>query len=106
MRKKLSSASKKVISLKKKNEESRVFLEKNSVQTEHEFDSFFIRAKTEVQIKENQIRKDVTLKYENEEKIIQKSIVKILQAESVLNDLNTQIIAIRKNLEDRCLNIR
>lgn len=98
MRKGLATSMKKVHLLKRKNEESRIFLEKNAAQTENEFDSFFIRAKTEVQIKESQLRKDLTYKFESEEILVRKSVCNILAMENTLKDLRCLIHQVQLNL--------
>lgn len=90
MRRRLTSASKRLHLLKKKNEESRGFLEKLAVQAEGEFDMFFIRARTEVQIKETQIKKDFEYRYEAEEQLLRRSLANISSVTVNLEDMRNQ----------------
>lgn len=106
LRKKLKSATKKISVLKKKNEEGRLFLEKSAAQTEGEFDNFFARAKTELQIKESQLKKDLLSRYENEERTIDGSLSNMRVIESEMKDLKRQCSQLTTMLADSLLNRR
>ena len=103
MKRKLTTVSRRLGQLKKKNQESQLFLEKLAVQGEGEFDTFFIRAKTEVQIKENQIRKDLNYRYDAEEAKLRGSLKNIDQVCSTLGDLRVHAQKVRTALADSCL---
>lgn len=90
LRKKLKSAAKKVAALRRKNEEGRQFLEKSAAQTESEFDSFFARAKTELQIKESQLKRDLLARCETEERTVDGSLSSMRALEAEMRDLRRQ----------------
>ena len=100
MRKKLNSCHKKLSALGRKNNDGRVFLDKNARQAETEFDCFFVRAQSEVHCKRNQVHRDVSLRLDSETQTLSKSIARMSAVEQSLLDLRAQIQRIQQQLAD------